>query len=246
MSSTLTYPRQSAAALQYFFWLHPEWWAKALCGVAWVVMLLHAWRHAGHEVQHWMTFPQELAYWMWMTAAMMLPLVIHRIWVTAANSLWARRHRAIAGFLSGYFAPWLLLGIAAAALRETSWTHNYVVPALCFVIAALWQLTPMHRRALVACHRTYPLAPTGWRADRDCFHFGGIIGAACVRSCWPLMLACAFAGHSPVAMIGGMAVGAAERRLRPRNRAMVAAILALAGYYAILAVLDHSFTLARR
>src|SRR6185437_10885058 len=133
MSSILTNtPRPEAAALQYYFWLHPEWWSKAFCGVAWVVMLLHGWRHAGHEVHHWMTFAQELAYWMWMAAAMMLPLVFDRIWVTAANSLWSRRHRAITGFLGGYFAPWLLLGIAAAALRETSWTHAYVAAALGF------------------------------------------------------------------------------------------------------------------
>jgi len=238
VSSVITYPRvPTGVTVQYFFWLHPEWWSVALCWVAWAVMLLHSWQYAGHGVHHRMSFAQELIYWMWMAAAMMLPFAIDAVRLTAARSLWERRHRAMAGFLTGFFAPWLLLGIAAAGLRELSWTHSYVAPALGFLAAALWQRTSIHRRAFNACYRTQPLAPLGWQADRDCVRFGGTIGAACVRSCWPLMLACAFTGHSLIAMMGGMAVGAAERwPYRPRTRAMLAATLALASYYAVLAV----------
>jgi hypothetical protein len=55
------------------------------------------------------------------------------------------------------------------------------------------------------------------------------------------MLACAFTGHSLIAMMGGMAVGAAERWwFRPRTRAMLTATLALASYYAVLALLDQA------
>jgi predicted metal-binding membrane protein len=231
--------RPSAAELQYFFWRHPEWWSWALCGSAWAVMLVHGWQHAGHELAHWMTFGQELAFWMLMAAAMMLPLVIHQVWVTAAGSLWPRRHRAIAGFLAGYFAPWLGLGFVAAGLRFGSLAHTTSAAAAGFVVAGLWQLTPMHRRALVACHRTLPLAPVGWRADLDCLRFGGAIGVACVASCWPLMLACAITGHSLVAMAGGMAVGALERwSSRPNTGTILAATLVLASYYLALAVLN--------
>jgi hypothetical protein len=53
------------------------------------------------------------------------------------------------------------------------------------------------------------------------------------------MLACGFAGHSLIAMAGGMAVGALERwPFRPRTRAMLAVTLALAAYYMALAMLD--------
>ena len=241
MNPTLAYVnRPTADTLQYFFWRHPEWWSRAIIGLAWAVMLLHGWQQAGHEVHHWMTFPQELAYWMLMVAAMMLPLVMGRVGLTAAGSLWSRRHRAITGFLGGYFAPWLVLGMVAAGLREGSGTHTYAAPALGFVAAALWQLTPMHRQALTACHRTRPLAPVGWRADRDCLRFGGAIGVASVWSCWPLMLACAFAGHGLLATTGGMVVGALERwSFRPRTRAPLVGTVAIAGYYVILAVLDH-------
>jgi hypothetical protein len=147
----------------------------------------------------------------------------------ASASFWPRRHRAIAAFGLGYFAPWLGLGIVAATLRQATWTHTYAAPALGFAAAALWQRTVTYKRALTACHRTWPIAPLGWRADRDCLRFGSFVGLACIQTCWLLMLACGFAGHSLIAMTGGMAVGAVERwSFRPRKKAMLAATLALA------------------
>ena len=227
-----------SAPLEYFFWVHPEWWAVALCGTAWTVMLLHAWQTAGHGIgAHRMGFLQELPSWMWMIAAMMLPLALNAVRLTAARSLWARRHRAIAGFLAGYLAPWVLLGVAVAVLRQAAWTHTAAAAGLCFAVAAVWQQTPMYRRALAACHGTRPLAPVGWRADRDCLRFGGTIGVACVWSCWPFMLACAFTGHSLIAMSSGMALGCVERwSFAPRPRAILAATLVLAGYYAVIEI----------
>ena len=248
MTSVLSITRATVArTLQHFFWLHPEWWSVALCGFAWSAMLMHGWQHAGHGVHHWMTFAQEFQAWLLMVAAMMLPLVLDAVRATAVGSLWARRHRAIAGFLAGYFAPWLALGIVAAGLRQGPWTHTHVAPALGFAVAALWQLTPMHRRALAACHRLLPLSPLGWHADRDCLRFGSTIGLACVSSCWLLMLACTFAGHGLMAMMGGMALGATERwSYRPPRRAVLAGTLALAGYYAVLAGLENGFFTAAR
>ena len=173
-----------------------------------------------------------------MVAAMMLPLILHRVWVTAISSLWTRRHRAVAGFLGGFFAAWLPLGLIAAALLQATWTRTYAAPALAFAAAALWQRTPAYRRALMACNRTRPLAPVGWRANWDCFRFGGMIGAAYVRTCWFLMLACTFADHGPVAMAGGMAVSIVEHRsLRPAL--IQQATFVLAGYYGVLAVLGR-------
>jgi hypothetical protein len=246
MSLTLTYTgRPVNVTLQRFFWSHPEWWSLALCGFAWAVMLFHNWQYVGHGVHHQMTFAQETTSWMLMVAAMMLPVLIYTVRFTAFASLWARRHRAIAGFLGGYFAPWLALGIAVAALREWSWAHAYAATGLAFGVAALWQRTPMHRRALISCHRSWPLAPLGWRADLDCLHFGTTIGVACVRSCWPLMLGCALAAHSPIALAGCMVVSAVERlSFRPRTRTMLLVTLGMASYYLVLAGLDRGFILA--
>ncbi len=227
-----------ATSAQYFFWAHPEWWAAGLCGLAWAVMLRHMGEMAAHGMRHRMSFLQELAYWMWMIAAMMLPLDLNAVRLTATRSLWRRRHRAMAEFILGYHAPWLPLGVVVAVVRQGTWTHRPAAVVACFAAAALWQWTPMHRRALAACHRTRPLAPSGWRADWDCLRFGGSIGVACVWSCWPIMLACAFAGHSLVAMTCGVAIGFVERKaFAPRPRAIMAATLVLAGYYAVIALL---------
>lgn len=228
-------PAPDVSSLRQFYWLHPEWWTIVLCALGWRAMLLHAWRHRAHGIHHWMTFSEELQNWMLMAAAMMLPLVLDSVRTTAFSSLWARRHRAIAGFLLGYSVPWLVLGLAVASLRGEAWTHTYAASAAGFAVAAVWQLTPLHANALTACHRTLSLAPLGWRADRDCLHFGCNIGLACVSSCWPLMLACAFTGHGMVAMTGGMALGIAERwSFRPRTGVVLAGTLGLACYYAVL------------
>ena len=240
MSSLLAYTRRTVTGpLQYALWSHPEWWSVALCGFAWLAMMFRGWQKTADGFPHAVSFAHEFTYWFLSVVAMMLPLSLDAVRATANGSLWARRNRAIAGFLIGYLAPWMALGILAASLRDASWTHTYAAPALGFAVAALWQRTPAHKRAVVACHRRLPLAPVGWRADRDCLRFGGTIGIACVRSCWPLMLACTFAGHGVIAMAGGMAVGAAERwSFRPRTRALLWVTLALASYYGVLAGLD--------
>jgi hypothetical protein len=240
MNLSLAYPdRPASVTLQYFFWSHPEWWSLALCGFAWAVMLSHAWQYAGHGMHHRMTIAPETVYWMLMVAAMMLPLLIYNVRFAAFGSLWARRHRAIVGFLLGYFAPWLLLGLAAAVFRQASWMHTYAVPAIGFVVSALWQRTGIHRRALAACHRSWPLAPVGWQADRDCLRFGSFIGVACIRTCWPMMLACVFAGHGLIAMSGGLVLGIAERwSFRPPKRALLLGSLAMASYYAVLTFIN--------
>jgi len=236
LSPNLTFAPRPAARLQYFLWSHPEWWTLAISGFAWVVMVDHAWQHGGHAIHHVATFRQEFSGWMWMVAAMMLPQVFYEIRRTADDSLWRRRDRAVVGFLAGYLGPSLVAGLGAAFLRQRSWTHTLAAPALAFAAAAAWTLLPGRRRVLIACHQRLPLAPTGWRADYDCLRYGVVIGAACLRRCWPLMVACALSGHSPVAMAGGMMVSVVERRsFRPPKRYAFWGTLGLAGYFAVLA-----------
>jgi hypothetical protein len=238
--------RSVGVKTQYFFWLHPEWWTIGLAAGAWAVMLLHAWRNSAHGLHHGVALIAEIALWMLMVAAMMLPLVTDTIRFVASASLWARRHRAIAGFVLGYFIPWLAVGVVAATIRKGNWTHTYAAPALAFLAAAWWQKSVTYRRAMSACQSTWPIAPLGWCADRDCLRFGNFIGLACIRTCWPLMFACEFAGHGLVAMIGGMVVGLIERRRsrRRRHSAALVATVAMAGYYAVLAILELGHTTA--
>src|SRR5436190_893191 len=95
--------------------------------------------------------------------------------------LWAHPEWwCVALSVAGYLAPWLAGGAVAAWLREVTAARADATASLAFALAALWVLAPPRARALVACHRTVPLSPGGWRADYDCLRFGGAIGSACV------------------------------------------------------------------
>ena len=199
---------------------------------AWATMLTGAGhRHSSLGVVG--AQPQLFA-WMTMSVAMMLPAVVPQMRWTAQGSFWHRRHRAIAGFVAGYLVPWCALGLLVSLLLTARWTHSPAVPLSLFLLAAAWQRTPVYRVARRACHRTIPLAPLGWRADRDCLRYGFMIGTACVRSCWPLMLACAATGHGLIAMAGGCLLAVLEGwSPRPSARTLTAGTLGLALYYVV-------------
>ena len=144
-----------------------------------------------------------------MVPVLAVPLVRH----VSVRSFPGRRDRAVALFLGGSACVWLVAGLTVVVglvcLPPPRWAA-----VVAFVVAAIWQLTPAKRRALLRCHRTVPFAPLGWRADRDCFLFGVSNGAGCVASCWAMMLATMVAGHDPITMICVQGIAMAERRSR--------------------------------
>jgi predicted metal-binding membrane protein len=222
---------------EHFMWRHPEWWAMGLSALAWLllVVLPAGSGHASHAL------PSATALWLLMVVAMMVPLVLEPIRATAARSLWRRRHRAIGGFLLGYVGPWLIVGgvisVVEVALGVTERLDPTAGAALGFAVAAVWQLAPRKWQALQACHRTAPLAPRGWRADRDCVRYGWSIGRSCVVSCWALMLACVLAGHSLPAMMVAATVATADRYLvRPEQPLIFSVLFGIALVCGVLAV----------
>jgi hypothetical protein len=229
-------------------WHRPEWWALGLAAAAWALLLaanlrtaVAAGSHAhGHAAGGAGTaLVAATAHWQLMVVAMMLPVVVPSLRFVAFRSYWRRRHRAVTGFLAGYLGVWALAGVAvslplaAAPGLAGRWPAAAVAGA--FLLAAGWQWTRVKRRALVTCHRTAPLAPGGWRADRDCVLFGWRIGGSCCLSCWPLMLACTLAGHSTPALLVCGWIGWVERSSwRPNTRLLSAVIAALAVVFAWL------------
>jgi hypothetical protein len=178
-------------------------------------------------------WPAQVFWWLVMVVAMMFPLLIDHVRNTAARSLWSRRHRAIGTFLAGYAGPWLLFGMTAsgvhATLKMQTWAYAPVIGASGFAIALLWQAMPSRRCFTLACHKTVPIAPTGWRADRDCLRYGWTVGVPCVISCGVLMLACLLMSHSILAMVGvSLIVLFERRRVRPRQLFACVAIAVLA------------------
>ncbi len=213
--------------LREWLWAHPTWWCVALSLGAWALVLARG--------AHARSLAGELLHWALMIVAMMVPLTLRSLANAASRSLWSRRHRAMALFLVGYLAPWMVAAAPVELLRALLGARGEAsaAAAVAFGVAAAWLLVPLRDSALGACHRTIPLAPTGWRADRDCLRYGATIGIPCVVTCLPLMAACAFAGHATFAMVGAAAIAALERlSFRTPRRAVLVATLALAAVYA--------------
>jgi predicted metal-binding membrane protein len=172
-------------------WLrkYPEWPASALVCVAWCIVVsefdtLRVFDHPETPMRH-----GGLGRWMVMTVAMMGPAALAGVRHTAVSSLSWRRGRAILEFASAYLAQWVLFGAAMLGLLSAlRIAPGWNTLAIVLAIAAAWQLTPLKKRCLRDCHRSIPLPPTGWRADRAALKFGLLNGLACVGSCWGLML----------------------------------------------------------
>lgn len=221
------------AALRAWWSENPAWWCVIASAMAWAPLVMHGLGHSSRRA----TIAGEMTSWTTMVIAMMLPLTLQPVRDVAARSLWSRRRRAMVVFVVAYLAPWLAAGVPIALLRTAAIARSPTAPLVAFALAAAWLLVPLRATAFSVCHRTAPLAPSGWRADRDCMTHGAIVGGACVVTCLPLMAACALAGHTLVTMVAAAAIGAVERfSFRPPERAVFGATLAVAIVYGVLAI----------
>jgi predicted metal-binding membrane protein len=186
-----------------------------------------------------------LTSWLLMSFAMMVPATLPAVRHVALNSIDARRARAMTLYVAAYLAVWGLFGVVAFALFGVSRTlfgfatTDRVLLAIVLVIATVWQLTRIKRRAIVACKRTVPLPPDGLRADRACMRFGMMQAWRCLLACWPLMLLMAAMPHPHplLPMIALTAIVLVEERARNRDRLIVpiAGVLAAAAVTAMVA-----------
>jgi hypothetical protein len=217
--------------LRRFGWHHPEWWVVVASGAAWAFMIYFGFPHlshtrttmdGGHE--------QGMLGIIVMVVSMMLPLTVANVRHVALSSLWPRRHRAIALFLAGYLAVWIVV----QTVITSSWILiapliGWKSAAIAATInAALWEVTATKRQRLRRCHRTVPLAPRGWRADADCAQYGVTTGLSCVSICWALMVASAAFAHSILVMTVLFGVQLSGR-YRTRPSPAVAALVVVVG-----------------
>ena len=116
-----------------------------------------------------------------------------------------RRRQAVVEFIAVYLGIWalfsaLVLGVAVARAPIGS---ALALP-LILAVAALWQLTPLKRRALRACHQPRALPPYGWRATAGVARFGLGNGGACLASCWAMMLTMAVVSSARLAWMAAL------------------------------------------
>ena len=210
-------------------WRNPEWWVVMVAAVAWLSMagISHtSHTHASHGgITAGTDHAQHTLGVVAMVIAMMVPLTITNVRHVAQSSLWRRRNRAIAGFLVGYLAVWLVVqtiivetwGLLAPLL---GWV---TAGGIAMVAAALWEIAPIKRRRLRRCNRSVPLARRGWRADADCARYGVSTGFSCVTMCWALMVAATAFSHNLMVMavlFGVQASGRYQRRPSPKLAAL--------------------------
>lgn len=147
----------------------------------------------------------SLPMWALMAVAMMLPTAMPAVRHVAVNSLYWRRRRAVLEFTVVYLGIWAVFSVLVlgGATSRAPANSAFVLP-LVLAVAALWQLTPLKRRALRACHRPRPLPPYGWRATAGVARFGLGNGGACLASCWAMMLTMAVVGSARLAWMAAL------------------------------------------
>ncbi len=165
--------------------------------------------------------------WLVMTTAMMGPAALAGLRYTGLHSLVWRRQRAMAEFAAGYLILWCVFGVLVLSMVNVyPAISGWIAFAAVLAVAAVWQVTPMRRRLLQACHRARPLPPRGWRAECGAFQFGLRHGLPCIGTCCCLMVAMILAPSNPVIwMIVFSGLIVCERRAkRPRRAARLAAL----------------------
>lgn len=230
-------------------WGDADMTPAGLIGLAWVILIAAATLGPHHtaigsapEAHGGGGSMVTLGHLTLMTVAMMGPAALDGMRYTRRNSLRWRRTRAAWEFALAYLCVWIVFDVmAVVASSRASVDRGWLPFALALAAAALWQLTPYKRRALGACHRSVPLPPTGWPADRGALHFGFKGGVACVGSCWPMMstMFVAPAWHLPWAVALTGIIVCERRGERPRRVTRAVATVLVACSITAVALAYH-------
>ena len=177
--------------------------------------------------------------WTLMIVAMMGPAALPRIRHVGRAS--PHPVRAMAGFAAAYLATWAAFGVLVqAGAAVVPGIHGAPALALALAGAVAWQLSPLKRSLLRACHRATAgqyaaaardaadgsgrVAPTVCRAARH----GAGYGLCCLGACWCLMLAMVAVPAGQLFWLAGLAaLVTAERLMDDSGDAVRAAAAAL-------------------
>ncbi len=136
-------------------------------------------------------FIPQLFGWGLMVIAMMLPKLIPAIKSIYVHSF--KRYRFLYAFLFvlGYLSIWMIAGVfmVAVILGLNFLMPLSYIPAIgTFIIAIVWEFSPIKQRFLNLGHDHRILPAFGWPASRDSLLYGFRHGMWCVGSGWALML----------------------------------------------------------
>jgi predicted metal-binding membrane protein len=196
------------------------WWI-ALCllaALAWAVTVIQARGMGVGPGTMGLSLAAFLALWVVMMTAMMFPSVAPMVvvWIRSVSARPTRGARVtgVAEFLCGYLVAWAAFGllaygvlIVADRLVEASPAPAKWVGAGIFLLAGVYQLTPLKRACLRHCR-----SPIG-----SLFHYASFKGPArdlrvgmhhgfyCVGCCWGLMVVLVAVGVMNIGVMAALA-----------------------------------------
>ena len=186
-------------------------WPWLLVAVAWGVLVLATLTHQIYLLDHhyllqasglpWLAaFEVFLFCWQLMTIAMMLPSSMPMVrMVVYAGRKQARPLAIPLAFLAGYAVIWTAFA-AGAFLGDTGihrlvdlwpWlaAHTWLIGAVTFAIAGLFQFSPLKERCLEMCRTPLGFFLHYYRKGVDpAWRLGLRHGGYCLGCCWALML----------------------------------------------------------
>jgi predicted metal-binding membrane protein len=136
-------------------------------------------------------FSSQLMGWGWMVVAMMLPKLSQPVEAICRQSLKRNRLPLSILFVLGYVYTWIVAGIFFVAIiiaLNLLMPLSYIPAVVVFLIALVWQFSPVKQRLLNLGHAHAVLPAFGWRPFRDALLFGVQHGLWCVGAGWALML----------------------------------------------------------
>jgi predicted metal-binding membrane protein len=136
-------------------------------------------------------FSAQLIGWGLMVVAMMLPKLILPIQFICQQSF--KRYRFLCSllFVLGYLLVWMLAGVFMIEVimgLNLLLPMSYIPAFVVFIIAILWEFSPIKQRFLNRGHDHRILSAFGWKACSDSLLFGITHGVWCIGSGWALML----------------------------------------------------------
>jgi predicted metal-binding membrane protein len=132
-------------------------------------------------------------------------------------------------FVAGYIVVWTMFSVAAAA-AQTALSHAGLVSmqmavttallaGSIFILAGLYEFTPLKERCLVHCRSPLEWIPRHMRPGRmGAFRMGMEHGAYCVGCCWVLMLVLFAVGVMNLVWVAAIAAAVLIEKLLPAGR----------------------------
>ena len=129
--------------------------------------------------------------WGLMVIAMMFPKLILPIRQIYARSFKRRRFLYAVLFVFGYISVWMLVGVFMIVTRlglHLLMPNSYIPAIGVFIIAVIWEFSPVKQRFLNLGHDHVIIPVYGWAGCNGSLLYGVKHGVCCVGAGWALML----------------------------------------------------------